>query len=37
MPAWPAYDAKDRATRIFDLECKVVSDPMAAARKVLQA
>ncbi len=37
LPAWPAYDAKDRATMIFDLECKVVSDPMAAARKVLQA
>ncbi len=37
LPAWPAYDANDRATMIFDLECKVALDPMAAARKVLQA
>jgi para-nitrobenzyl esterase len=26
-PGWPAYDAKTRATMIFDVESKVVNDP----------
>ena len=26
LPNWPAYNEKDRATMIFDAECKVVSD-----------
>ncbi len=35
IPAWPAYDAKDRATMIFDLESRVQNDPYAEVRKVL--
>jgi len=27
LPHWPAYDAKTRATMIFNDECKVVNDP----------
>ena len=26
-PGWPAYDAKTRATMIFDVESKIVNDP----------
>jgi para-nitrobenzyl esterase len=33
--AWPAYDAAERRTMIFDLESKVVSDPDAALRGLL--
>jgi para-nitrobenzyl esterase len=36
-PGWPAYDAKARATMIFDLESKVQSDPLPEVRKLLQA
>ena len=35
-PGWPAYDREDRATMIFDLESKVVDDPLPGVRKVLQ-
>jgi para-nitrobenzyl esterase len=41
LPSWPAYDAKKRATMIFDNQCNVANDPhgeeraaMAAAMKV---
>jgi para-nitrobenzyl esterase len=27
LPAWPAYDAAERATMILDDECRVVNDP----------
>ena len=27
LPPWPAYDAKTRATMVFNDECKVVNDP----------
>lgn len=32
IPTWPAYDAKTRATMVFDDECRVVNDPDAEAR-----
>lgn len=37
MPDWPAYDASTRATMVFDLKSRVVNDPYAGVRKVLQA
>ena len=36
-PGWPAYDAKTRATMQFDLESRVVNDPLPGVRKVLEA
>jgi para-nitrobenzyl esterase len=33
---WPAYDAKARATMVFDLESRVVEDPYAEVRGVMQ-
>jgi para-nitrobenzyl esterase len=36
LPDWPAYDAKRRATMIFDLESRVDEDPMSEVRAVLQ-
>ena len=36
-PGWPAYDAQTRATMLFDLESRVVSDPLPGVRKVLEA
>ncbi len=35
IPAWPVYAAKDRATMIFDNECRVVRDPDRDARRLL--
>ena len=32
MPAWPAYDAKTRATMVFNDECRVENDPNAEVR-----
>jgi len=34
-PGWPAYDARGRATKIFDLESRVERDPLSEIRKVL--
>jgi para-nitrobenzyl esterase len=36
-PGWPDYDTALRATKIFDLQSHVVSDPLSEVRKVLQA
>jgi para-nitrobenzyl esterase len=36
LPVWPAYDLGSRATMVFDLESRVVEDPYAELRKVLQ-
>jgi para-nitrobenzyl esterase len=33
IPHWPAYDAKTRATMIFDANTRVVNDPRSAIRK----
>jgi para-nitrobenzyl esterase len=35
-PGWPAYDPATRATKLFDLESRVVNDPLPEVRKVLQ-
>jgi para-nitrobenzyl esterase len=35
-PGWPAYDAQTRVTKIFDVESKVVNDPLSGVRKVLR-
>jgi para-nitrobenzyl esterase len=32
IPSWPAYATADRATMIFDTECRVVHDPDRDAR-----
>ncbi|MBN1246542.1 MAG: carboxylesterase/lipase family protein, partial [Anaerolineae bacterium] len=32
LPPWPAYTTEDRATMIFDSECRVVDDPGREAR-----
>ena len=35
IPNWPAYDAANRATMMFDVSSKVVNDPYADVRKAL--
>jgi para-nitrobenzyl esterase len=32
LPPWPRYDARDRATMIFDNACRVENDPWSAER-----
>ena len=34
LPQWPTYDAKHRATMLFNEECQVVNDPQATERKL---
>jgi para-nitrobenzyl esterase len=36
-PGWPAYDAASRTTQLFDVESRVVSDPLSEVRKVVCA
>lgn len=33
IPKWPAYDAKTRATMVFDANTRVENDPRSAIRK----
>jgi para-nitrobenzyl esterase len=33
IPMWPAYSSDDRATMIFDNQCKITHDPNGAERK----
>lgn len=35
LPTWPAFNTTERATMIFDNECKVVNDPNGPERKAL--
>jgi para-nitrobenzyl esterase len=35
LPGWPPYDAKARATMVFDVEPHVVNDVDAPLRKIL--
>ena len=37
LPKWPAFNAKDRPTMVFNAECKVVSDPTKTDRLSLKA
>lgn len=37
LPAWPKYDTASRATMIFDLRPRVVNDPDAEIRQILQS
>jgi para-nitrobenzyl esterase len=37
LPNWPKFDATQRATMIFNNECKVVNDPNGEERKALAA
>ena len=32
LPAWPTYDAKTRATMVFDAETRVENDPRGEIR-----
>lgn len=34
IPAWPAYTTGTRATMLFDTRCRVVNDPLRAAREL---
>jgi para-nitrobenzyl esterase len=34
-PGWPAYEAAERTTRIFDVESRLENDPLAEVRAVL--
>ncbi|MDE2355476.1 MAG: carboxylesterase/lipase family protein, partial [Alphaproteobacteria bacterium] len=36
IPSWPPYDAKRRATLVFDLESRVIDDPFDEVRVILQ-
>jgi para-nitrobenzyl esterase len=36
IPNWPAYNAADRATMMFDVSSRVVNDPYTDVRKALQ-
>lgn len=35
LPTWPAYDLKNRATMVFDIESHVVQDPYPEIRRIL--
>ena len=37
IPHWPAYDAKRRATMVFDLKSTVVDDPNSEVRKIVES
>ena len=37
LPQWPAYNATDRATMLFNNECKVVDDPQKETRVAMTA
>ena len=37
LPVWPAYDARSRATMMFDLESQIVNDPLSKVRQIVQA
>src|SRR5579859_794391 len=34
-PGWPAYDTTSRTTRLFDVESKLVDDPLSKVRKIV--
>ena len=34
LPDWPAYTTADRATMLFDTECRIENDPYGTERRV---
>ena len=36
LPAWRSYDAADRATMVWDNQSRVVNDPIAGQRRIMQ-
>jgi para-nitrobenzyl esterase len=36
LPDWPAYDAKARATMVFNTESRIENDPLSEVRKILE-
>jgi para-nitrobenzyl esterase len=36
LPSWPAYDLEERATMIFDTDCRVENDPGSEVRRAWQ-
>ena len=37
LPKWPRFSTEERATMVFDKECKVANDPHGEERKALGA
>jgi para-nitrobenzyl esterase len=37
LPRWPAFTNDERATMIFDNECKALNDPNGEERKLLKS
>ena len=37
LPAWPAYDAKSRATMIFNTPCAIQNDPEGAGLRLIES
>jgi para-nitrobenzyl esterase len=37
LPDWPVYTSEKRATMLFDVNSRVVEDPNAEVRKILQS
>jgi para-nitrobenzyl esterase len=35
LPQWPAYNVKNRATMIFDINSRVQNDPYSEVRRIL--
>jgi para-nitrobenzyl esterase len=36
LPHWPAFTAAERATMVFDTECRTVDDPYGEQRRAMQ-
>jgi len=36
LPRWPAYDTKDRATMLFDVDSRVANDPIQVGRLAME-
>jgi para-nitrobenzyl esterase len=37
LPNWPAFTPGERATMIFDSQCRTVNDPYSEERRAMQA
>jgi para-nitrobenzyl esterase len=36
LPTWPAYDAANRSTMVFDNTCRIERDPLRESRVAMQ-